>query len=55
MRAKHCQQLEGCGFELHPMQDGNVVQVMSGLILTHNPGSIIKKKMYTIEFNKTIE
>jgi len=31
--------LEGCGFESHPILDGNGVKAMPGLIFTPNPGS----------------
>jgi len=37
-------QLEGCGFESHPMLDGNSVKAMSGLIPAHNPGSFNNEK-----------
>ncbi len=32
-------QWEGCGFESHPILDGNGVKAMPGSVLAPNPGS----------------
>jgi len=36
--------LKGCGFESHPMLDGNGVKAMPGSIPAPNPGSLFNRK-----------
>ncbi len=40
MDSKLDSQLEGCGFESHPILDGNGVKAMPGSIPAPNPGSL---------------
>ncbi len=45
MNSKFDSRLEGCGFESHPILDGNSVKAMPGSIPAPNPGSFNWKEI----------